>query len=304
MATDFTPKDLEALLRYQNNWGRWGADDQLGALNLIGPDKRREAAGLVRQGVTVSLSREFPTFPGPENPYPAQHYVVREFFPGEGACIDYYGISYHGYSATHVDALCHVWEENGMWNGRSADEVIDSYGSRWGGVEKWSGGIITRGVLVDIPKFRQSPYVTVDEPVMDDDLERACQQQGITVSPGDALLVYSGRDAWDKDQGPWGIRADGVPRPGLHASVLRFLRSKDVAVLGWDMMDATPHDFKGRHTVHLALPAFGVALIDNCDLAPLATACRAAGRYEFMLAVAPLVVRGGTGSPVNPIAVL
>jgi hypothetical protein len=73
MATDFTSKDLEALLRHQNNWGRWGADDQLGALNLISPDKRREAASLVRQGVTVSLSREFPTQPGPENPHPAQH---------------------------------------------------------------------------------------------------------------------------------------------------------------------------------------------------------------------------------------
>ncbi len=295
-----TEQELRALLRDRSNWGRWGNDDQLGAQNLVTPEKRLEAIGLVRKGRTVSLCRPWPKVPAPNNPNPAQHWMRSFAGPEGGAVVDYYAISYHGYSTTHLDALCHVWNEEGLWNGRTPDE-IQSTGTRWGGIENWSGGIVTRGVLLDVPKFRGQPFVTLEEPVRGEELVKIAAAQGIEVRPGDALVVYSGREEHDRSSGKvWG--AVGQPSPGLHASCLRAIRDWDISLLVWDMMDATPSGYGVRWSVHAALPMFGVGLVDNSLLEPLSKACAEEGRYEFLLMLAPLVVVGGTGSPLNPIA--
>jgi kynurenine formamidase len=298
---DFTEQDLLSLFGARNNWGRWGKDDQLGAINLITPDKRLAAVSLVKSGRTVSLSRPFPKTPAPNNPNPAQHWMRSFTFPaGGGAVVDYYAISYHGQAATHIDALCHVWNSDGLWNGRRPD-VLAPTGARWGSIDAWSGGIITRGVLLDVPAFRGTSYVTSDRPVTGDDLREVAEAQGVDVHPGDALLVHSGREAFNAESGRvWG--AANQENPGLHASCLVPIRDWDISVLVWDMMDANPSGYETRWTVHGALPSFGVALVDNALLEPLAQACKAEGRFDFMLMLAPLVVQGGTGSPLNPIA--
>jgi len=289
--------DVIACLRDGRNWGRWGDDDQRGAINLITPEKRVAAARLVRSGRSVSISRDFPKFPGRNNPLPAQHFIQLH----EHAVTDYYGIVYHGYVTTHVDALCHVWDDGGMWGGRNAAEQINTLlGTRWGGIEHWRDGITTRGVLLDVPRFRGEPHVTIDRPVHGAELEAVARAQGVALSPGDALVVYSGRESFQAANPGWsGYRP---PSPGLHASCLPFLRDNDVAVLAWDLMDASPNEYGLPWTVHAAIFSFGVALLDNALLQPLAEACAAEGRYEFMLTFAPLPVVGGTGSPVNPIA--
>ncbi len=296
-----TQDEVVAYLRDRSNWGRWGPDDQLGAMNLITPAKRAEAAALVRTGRSVSLSRDFPKTPGPGNPNPAQHWTrVMERGAG-GAAIDYYGIVYHGWAATHIDALCHVWSEAGMWGGRDPAEAFDAEGARWGAIHHWRDGIVTRGVLLDVPKHRGEPFVAVDRPVHGWELEEIARAQGVALEPGDALLVHSGREAWAA-QAEGTAYGAGVSRPGLHASCLPFIRDNDVAVLVWDMMDAQPTGYDIPWTVHGVVFAYGVGLLDNALLQPLAEACAEEGRYSFMLTVAPLPVVGGTGSPVNPIA--
>jgi len=300
--TSLSEAELRELLRTRNNWGRWGKDDQAGAVNLVTPEKRRAAAALVRSGRTVSLSRPFPKNPAPNNPNPAQHWMRSFSFPnGGGAAVDYYAISYHGLAATHLDALCHVWNEDGLWNGRDAGQITPM-GARWGAIDNWSSGIVTRGVLLDVPKFRGEPYVREGSPVTGDELQQVAAAQGVRVEPGDAIAVYSGREAYNRDGKTWG--AAGQATPGLHASCLFPIRDWDVAVLVWDMMDASPSGYETRWTVHAALPSFGVGLVDNALLEPLAQVCAEEGRYEFMLVLAPLVVQGGTGSPLNPIAIL
>ena len=295
---DVTRDDVVGYIRGRRNWGRWGADDQKGAINLITPEKRVQAAGLVRSGRSVSLSRDVPVLPGRLNPMPAQHFVRLH----ENAATDYYGIAYHGYVTTHVDALCHVWDSDGMWQGRDPRAEVQSDGVRFGGIEHWREGITTRGVLLDVPRHRGVPSVTLDAPVHGDELEANARAQGVTIEPGDALVVYSGREAWQRDNPNWsGYRP---PSPGLHASCLPFVRDHDIAVLVWDLMDAMPNDFGVPWTMHAALYAYGVALVDNSLLQPLAEACAEEGRYEFMLTFAPLPFIGGTGSPVNPIALL
>ena len=289
-------------LRDRRNWGRWGENDQRGAINLITPEKRVAAAGLVRSGRAVSLSREFPKMPAPNNPNPAQHFMRWVERGSGGAALDYYGITYHGYACTHIDALCHVWDEHGLWGGRDPKEVLTTQGARWGDVDQWQEGIITRGVLLDVPRHRGAPHVTLEQPVHGWELEEIAAAQGVRVEPGDALLVHSGREAWQAANPGWS--GYSPPSPGLHASCLPFLRDHDVAVLGWDLMDAAPNEYRLPWTVHGALFSYGVALLDNCLLEPLANACAAEGRYEFMLTVAPLRVQGGTGSPCNPIVLL
>ncbi len=297
-----TKAEVLAYLAEDRNWGRWGADDQKGAVNLVTPEKRAAAARLVQTGRAVSLSRVFPKKPAPNNPTPAIHYMKRmDRGAGAGAAIDYYGISYHGTATTHLDALCHVWDANGMWNGRHADETITMDGAIWGSVENWKEGIATRGVLLDVPKHRGEPFVTADKPVHGWELEDIAREEGITMAPGDALVVYSGREKWNEAGNlPWG--SDRNLRPGLHSTCLKFIRESDCCLLVWDMMDFHPNGYDIPWSVHGSIFAYGIGLVDNALLQPLAEACAAEGRYEFMLTINPLLVIGGTGSPVNPIA--
>lgn len=301
--TERKPPNREEIVSYlknRTNWGRWGADDGKGAINLITAEKRLAAARSVQKGRSVSLSRPWATTPGPGNPNPAQHFMRWFSGPdGSGGAVDYYGLIYHGYTTTHIDALCHVWNGDGMWNGRSPSEEISSRGTRFADVDQWRDGIVTRGVLLDVPKHRGQPFVTEDQPVHGWELDDIAREEGVTLEPGDAVLVYSGRENWHKAHPEW---AGGTLGPGLDASTLPFLRDNDVSILGWDMMDAMPNAYGLNIPVHGAIYAFGVALLDNALLEPLAAACAEEGRYTFMLTIAPLRVIGGTGSPANPIA--
>ena len=283
------------------NWGRWGNKGSAGAMNLITNEKRLEAVLLAKIGRTVSLSRPFPVTPAGDNPRPAQHYMHKEERQFEGgAAMDYYGVFYHGTATTHIDALCHVWDKNGMWEGKTPDDVIKFSGANFGTVEEWKDGILTRGILLDVPKHRNKPYVTLSEPVHGWELEDIATEQNVEIKSGDAVFVYSGRDKYAADNnGRWGT-PDG--RPGLHASCLPFVKTNDIAILGWDMMDASPNEYEIPWTVHGVIFAYGVALVDNAYLEPLSNVCAEENRYEFMLSLNPLYVQGGTGSPANPIA--
>jgi kynurenine formamidase len=302
-----TPAEVTAWLTERRNWGRWGPDDQRGAMNLVTPAKRVAAARLVRSGRTVSLSRPFPKEPGINNHFPAQHYM-RVIPRGTGAfAADYYGIFYHGIASTHLDALCHTWDEGGMWNGRDPGREITFDGATFGSVEHWSDGILTRCVLLDVPRHRGVPCVTQETPVHGWELEDILGARGLRLEPGDAVAVYCGRERWqaDRPDTPYGRPFGGGEnvRPGLHVSCLPFLRDHDVALLVWDMLDHLPIGYDIPWAVHAALFAYGVGLLDNALLEPLARACAEEGRDEFMLVIAPLRVVGGTGSPANPLAV-
>ena len=302
---DRTPPTVEEYRAYSDrfrNWGRWGDDDQLGTLNLITDDTRREAAALVRSGRSLSLARPLATervLPGARNPSPADHRMS----VGEMGCGDYIGVSYHGFANTHIDALCHIFAEGGkLYNGRPSSDVRND-GAINNSVEHWRDGIVTRGVLYDVPRFRGSDHVTFEAPVHGWELLDIAAAQGVEPRPGDAVLVRCGSSAF------WATNPDYQPArkaPGLHASVLEFLYEYDAALLGWDLMEAPGQESYGAPSlpIHsIAIPYMGLPLLDNADFDALAAACVEHERWEFQLIVAPLVVIGGTGSAVNPIAV-
>src|SRR5919201_1462044 len=191
-----TREEVLSYLHERRNWGRWGRDDQVGAINLFTPAKRIQAASLVRSGRSVSLSRDFPKLPGPGNTYPAQHWMKTVPRGTGGFSADYVGIYYHGIASTHLDALCHTWDDQGMWNGRDPRKEITFDGATFGSVEHWADGILTRGVMLDVPRHRGVPYVTQEGPVHGWELEDILTKRGITLEPGDAVTVYCGREAW------------------------------------------------------------------------------------------------------------
>ncbi len=297
-----TKSEVDAYLKEDRKWGRYGDQGSAGAINLITPQKRLEAVSLARNGRAVSLSRPWAVEPRAENPRPAQQFLFVMDRPHDaGAAMDFYGVSYHGTATTHIDALCHVWDSEGMWDGKKPDETLTFNGANYGTVDAWSDGILTRGVLLDVPRHRGTDYVTLDNPVHGWELDEIAAAQGVEILPGDAVMVYSGREKYAADHG--GNWAGETERPGLHASCLRFVRDSDISILGWDMMDASPNEYDLPWSVHGVIFAYGVALLDNALLEPLADACAEEGRHEFMLTINPLNVVGGTGSPVNPIAV-
>jgi kynurenine formamidase len=298
-----TSESLDDYIRETSNWGRWGAEDQRGALNLITPESRVRAAELVTEGIAISLSLPLATEPGIGNPRPVVHSMfLGASLEGAGSAQDQFSVACHGYTTTHIDALSHLWAEDGkLYNGIAATDALQFSGATWGGLDQWSEGIFTRGVLLDIAKFRGG-YVRQDAPVTAEDLDRTARDQGVETRPGDALIVHSGRTRWDAENPLWA----SVPnrRPGLDVSCIKYIRAHDFSTLVWDMMDHEPGAFQRRWGVHVVIPAYGVALVDNAKLEVLAAVCDRLGRYEFALSVNPLLLRGGTGSPANPIALL
>jgi kynurenine formamidase len=291
--------DVLAFHQTLSNWGRWGEDDQLGALNLITPEVTAAAAATVRTGRTVSCARPLDTVPSADNPSPVAHHMTGTATEGMGA--DYFAIASHGFATSHIDALCHIFHEGRLYNGYPA-EAVTAHGATKLGIHRLHDGIVTRGVLLDIPALHGLDALEPGQPVFPEDLETAEAKAGLAVRPGDALLVRTGRWRRRATHGAWDV---GQLAAGLDASCLPWLRERDVAALGSDgVSDVLPSRVDGVgmpiHTV--VIVAMGVHLLDNLDLDALATACADEARWEFLLTVAPLVLRRGTASPVNPIA--
>lgn len=306
----WTPDRMREVYESVKNWGRWGPEDESGALNLITGEKRREAAACVQSGETVSCSRELPVQSSPENPNPALHMMIQGgddcVIPGLEfeAVMDFVGVAFHGMATSHIDALCHVMVDGRMYNGFSKDEV-KSTGARRGSIMCARDGIVSRGVFLDLPRTLGVPWLEPGAAISLADLERAEQAAGERVGEGDILLVGTGRDARRAAHGPWSPNDLGLA--GLHAECIPWLHERGVAVLGSDgVSDPMPGlGIEGwLMPIHqCALAGMGVHLLDNLRLDTLAEACVRENRWKFQLTVAPLRIEKATGSPVNPIAV-
>ena len=285
-----------------SNWGRWGKDDQLGAINLITPAKRKQAAGLVRDGVTVSLAGDVNTERAPDNGQPYEHVITQA---AETGAADRLAVSFHGYAHTHIDAFAHRFFDGKMYNGYSWEEVTKDAGAKKNSIYNLHNGIVTRGVLMDIARLKGVPYLEPGTRIFVEDLEAWEKQAGVKVSAGDAVFIRTGRWVRRAKLGPWNA---GLETAGLDASVIPWLKQRDVALLGSEAaQDAGPvppgSEIGGLALHDFALIMLGVHLFDDTNLDAVAEVAATRKRWEFLLAAGPLPVRNGTGSPVNPIAV-
>lgn len=301
--------------RYRN-WGRWGPDDQAGTLNHITADNRRQAAALVQDGVSVSMSKLLttensidikpPMFPAPTH-FMLQsgmqfHQCGNEPYVLQTA-LDYFGVAFHNVAVTHLDSVGHVFWDGKMYNGVPSNAVT-SVGATVQSVDVAKDGIVSRGVLLDIPRQRGVKWLEPGEMIHVDELEAAEQAAGITVGTGDVLFIRTGAGRKRAEEGPWDMYVHGVA--GLSVDCLEFIHSRGVAVLGSDGgSDAFPngYDLVFQPIHQIGLVAMGLWLIDFADLDGVAAACAQRERWEFMLALGALRIEFGTGSPVNPIAI-
>ena len=285
-----------------SNWGRWGPDDEIGTLNLITPEKRKEASSLVQNGVTVSLARNTDNIESVDNPCPVEWEMINATRNGASDRIAFRCI--HGLGTTHIDGFGHRFFDGKMWNGvEMAQTVTMEGGAKVNSVLTMKDGIVTRGVLYDIPRLKGVDYLEPGYRVTVDDLEAWEEMTGVSVGPGDAMLFRWGRWARREAEGPFDTWEESA---GLDNTVIPWLKERDISILGWETPGYTPRPEGDLPTLSLhdfALTMLGIHLIDRSDLGALADMAAAQGRWEFMLTIAPLPIPNGTGSPVNPIAI-
>ena len=287
---EVTREQYDTWMTELSNWGRWGDDDQIGALNLITAAKRVDAARLVETGRVVSMARSM-TVERLENPdqasanrLPVLVGSVRSVFDMDtegGYFWERYEIEYHGGAVSHLDALCHVAYNGKVYNGRNFEDVASTEdGCTEMGIVNLQDGLVTRGILIDMP----------GQAVRRQDIEAWEAETGITISAGDALFLRTGRDV-----GQTG---------GYHPSLMPFFKERDIALLGADVPQEGGVVEGVPVPVHFfALVSLGVHLFDNLGLEDLAQTANELSRWEFMFMASPHVVPNGAGSAINPLAV-
>lgn len=314
-----TDADLIALYERVDNTGRWGSGDELGTLNHVTAAKRISAARLVTTGEVVSLAH--PISPEESRPPGRVERQMQYERPPERAGVpwnagDRLTLEVHAASLTHVDCVSHIASHHHrVYNGRDFDDVAGVDGMTHGSIFAQRAGIVTRGVLLDVAAALDVAWIAADAEVTAAQMEAAERFGRVRVERGDVVVVRVGR-------APRVEREGGSPMsPGPSIDAIEWLQTRQVAAYAGDApdrvtargaailtgvppaaSDGPPSQF--IFPLHqVGIPAMGLVLIDQCDVEPLSETCRRLGRYEFLLVVGPLPVRGATGSAVNPLAI-
>jgi kynurenine formamidase len=304
-----------------SNWGRWGADDELGTLNLIQPEHRVRAARLVREGTVVPLGMDLdPSEPDPLRRGTQVHLEPTRYGMGRmHSARERVTLTPHG-SLTHLDAPSHIGWDGHFYNGVEIASVAGEAGMSRLSVLGARGGIVTRGVLLDVAAARGVAWLEDGDGIHPEDLLEAERRQGVRLDVGDVLVARTGYLA------RVGASADDASYAGVgfHVSCLPLLHERGIAVLASDALNdmnpsgyahegpLTPAEFQTSDDdsaslafpVHaVALTAMGLWLLDHVEVEELREVCERLSRWEFMLTVEPLRLAGSTGSPVNPLAI-
>src|SRR5579862_2703288 len=304
--------ELRALAQRVSNWGRWGADDQRGTLNLITPEATRRGVAAVRSGdvysLAIPLDRNGPQWDGngmPDRVNPElKTHTVNVAFTGDPADFTTTDDSFRmgSQAATHLDALAHVGYERRLWNG-TPDSVVTEAGASKLGIEH-DGPIATRGVLLDIARLKGVEYFEENYAITGDDLDAAASAGGVAVESGDAVMVRTGHMHFLRQ----GDRIKySFPAPGLSTKSIEWMRDHDIALVATDTITfevypcEDPNVFMPVHMIQLR--DMGLAQGQNFNLDEFAAACAADGRIDCLLVATPLPLTGAAGAPVAPTAI-
>ncbi len=304
--TTVTPADYQRWETEFKNWGRWGSNDERGTTNLITPAKVVNVARLVKTGQVISLAHAVPQKVEADVPEGAVFHRTTGNI-GPNSAFDNYQVSYHGLSTSHMDTFCHQYADGQMYNGFSvAENVTPEAGCKKGSVMAWRGGVVTRAVLYDMPQLKGVEWIEPGTPITRADLEAWEKKAGVKAGPGDVVLLYIGRWKRRAKEGPWAGQV-----AGYFADTLPWVKEREPAFLGHDFnIDWNPRPgwgpaegIEGNPIHQMIMKWMGVNIVENLDLERAVDTARRLKRYEFMITFAPLPVEGGTGSPVNPLAI-
>jgi kynurenine formamidase len=300
--------DTQSSTARETNWGRWGDDDERGAINLLTPDTVLAATQACKTGKTYTLGLPIQRTGVPNVEYrgiPQRLTMINhadeemfEPFGGEpGVGINEDMIMMASHTVTHMDALCHIYHDGAIYNGFKHDDMKAYTGAGRCGIEK-AGGVVARGVLVDVAAYKGVDWLEAGYVITLEDFTGALEAQGSEIRPGDAVLVRTGWVEWFFANGA----EMSLVQPGIGLDVARYLGERDPVVVGADnsAVEAQPFDrekFLGAHVELLVRR--GIYLVEHLKLADLSQdGCR-----EFLFMVSPLPVTGATASPVNPVAI-
>ncbi len=286
-------------LRTCSNTSRFGQADERGTLNYIGPAQVLAATRTVTLGRSVSLAHDLIREGIGEQPPAVSLEIAREGGPNGGSG-DRLSVSVHGFAITHLDALGHSFYEGAAYNGRREADVMGAAALRSCSMMAMAGGVITRGVLLDVAAAHPLGAFQAGEGVSLGQVLEAERRAGVEVGEGDAVLVRAGIGSDPR----WSTIAGAKGRPGILPEVIPWLHERRVALYGGDCMELISGDgVVADMPLHkVGIVAMGLALLDNADLDPLARTCDELGRYEFLFVAAPLRAPS-TGCAVNPLAV-
>jgi kynurenine formamidase len=295
-------KEAQALV---GAWNRWGPEDERGALNTISNDHVKRATGLVRTGQVLRLAQLL----SPKTPVPSHRCGLQHFMGRDGG--DYAaGAKRPGgfqfaedtvvmplHIGTHVDALCHAWYDDKLYNGYLGSTLRSTTGAARLGIDKMPP-VVTRGVLLDLVRLK-GRILADGESIGAHDLQAAAQLARVHIAPGDAVLLRTG---WLEAQR--GVKHPSFDtEPGLNLEAARWLAEQDVALIGADnfAIEVMPFATGSVFPVHQYLIRdYGIALLEGLMLDPLIES----GRHEFMFVASALPIVGATGSPLAPVAIL
>jgi len=305
-----TIQEFDTLFEKLKNWNRWSAGDEKGTLNYITPEKITAAAALVTRGRTVSMSIPINKTSGPDNANPAIHYMamthnVETDSANLGFATDFLGMQFHGDCHTHLDALCHISYKGLLYNGIPASKV-DVTGASCLDVTAYAQGIVGRGILIDVPRYRGVKWLEPGEAVTAEEIEAIEKAEGVKLAEGDIMVFRTGQYRRRQEKGAWNVGAEGEGRAGIDPYCLELMHERKVAAfLPEGDGEVFPGYVEGLSSpIHvLQIPAMGMFCSDSLQLDELSAVCEEEGRFEFMAAIAPLRLPRGTGCPFNPIAI-
>jgi kynurenine formamidase len=310
---------VEDYIARYSNWGRWGHDDERGAMNLVGPDEVRAASALVRAGKVISLALPFDPLGPQTSPFRANplnlltasgaDYLTgaQDPLPSDWGAAKGFGyaddvVVMPNQAGTQWDALSHIFWDGKMWNGFDP-AVVGAKGAARCGIEKWQTDFIMRGVLVDVARHKGVDVLEPGYAVTAADLDEAAEAEGIEIRRGDAVIVRTGMT--ETRRGRWDDYSGG-PSPGLSLHTAPWLAEHEVAAIATDTwgVEVRPNEIDLFQPLHVvAIVHMGLAFGEIFDLAAISEDCAADGVYEFLLAAQPLPITGAVGSPHNALAV-
>ncbi|MQA05617.1 MAG: cyclase family protein [Streptosporangiales bacterium] len=309
---------FEKYYKELSNWGRWGTDDQRGTLNHITAEKTAAAARLVQDGRAVSMQLPLDG-DGPQtgafgrvNPVHqmvatgSDHLAGTQPYSGDPLGFGYADDSLFFFlqGGTQWDALGHIFRNGVMYNGFSAADV-SAQGAVHGGIEHVSK-VVSRGVLLDMPRYFAVDHLEPGHAIMPADLDGACRAQGVEVGAGDVVIIRTGDMHARRTKPGWAGFSVG-DAPGLSLQTAPWFHERDVAALATDTWGAEvrPNEIEGTfQPLHLILlVSMGMLVGEIWQLDDIAADCAADGRYEFLFVGEPLLIPGAVGSPLNPLAI-
>jgi kynurenine formamidase len=317
MTIKVSEKAVREAAKKLSNWGKWGKDDRIGTLNYVTPKEVAAAAKLVKQGKVFGMGIPLDQNGPQQKAWGGRYNPIRTMIAtGTDAVAGRFDkdmklrysddmLSLCVQGGTHWDSLGHIFLDDKMYNGFDA-KLVDSGGVQKLGIEHTRDKMVGRGVLLDVARFRKKERLADGYGISNDELDACAAAQGVEIRRGDFVIIRTGHMEDCLTKGDWGRYAGG-DAPGVKFENCYWCHEKEIAAICSDTwgVEVRPNETSdvSQPWHWVVIPAMGLAMAEILYVKELAQDCARDKVYEFLFVAPPLVITGGTGSPINPQAI-